>query len=560
MWDITVNATADGKPVTDRIKFTQQITPAIKVRTLQATLLQLDQAANIDVARPKDALANRGGIKIDLSRSLADQLGGVRDYMRGYRYTCLEQRVSKAIALDDAGLWQSVIQSLPAHLDSDGLAKYFTDMRQGSDVLTAYVLTIADEAGLALPDDVKNRMRAGLANFIQGKISRDSALPTADLTLRKLAAFAALSNMEPAPDPLWLTAITIEPNLWPTSAVLDWQRILQRVAMPERESRLKEAEQILRSRLNFQGTIMGFSTERSDNLWWLMISGDSNANRAILNLLEHPAWREDLPRMVKGAIQRQRRGHWNTTVANAWGTLALRKFASAFEAVPVNGTTSAALAQNQRSTTWQTNTQSGTLNLPWPENGAGKLALKHQGAGKPWITVSSQAAVPLQAPLSSGFNIKRTVTAVEQQEAGKWNRGDVFRVRLDLDAQTDVTWVVVDDPIPAGATILGAGLGRDSQILSQGEKREGWVWPAFEERAFDAFRAYYEYVPKGKWSFEYTVRLSSAGDFRLPETRVEAMYAPEMFAELPNSTLAIQSFDDAGFVIKAKRWLDTLFK
>ena len=82
----------------------------------------------------------------------------------------------------------------------------------------------------------------------------------------------------------------------------------------------------------------------------------------------------------------------------------------------------------------------------------------------------------------------------------------------------------------------------------------------FEERAFDAFRAYYEYVPKGKWSFEYTVRLNSAGEFRLPETRVEAMYAPEMFAELPNSTMVIQSFDEMGLITKAKRWLDTLFK
>lgn len=561
LWDIAVNGTADGKPITDRIKLTQQITQATKVRTLQATLLQLDHTANIDVARPKDAIPNRGGIKIDLSRSLADQLGGVREYMREYRYTCLEQRVSKAIALDDRGLWQSVVQSLPAHLDSDGLAKYFTDMRQGGDVLTAYILTIADEAGWPLPDDTNNRMRMGLTNFVQGKISRDSALPTADLALRKLAAFAALSNGEPAPDPVWLTSITIEPNLWPTSAVLDWQRILRRVPiMPDRDRRLTQAEQILRSRLNFQGTIMGFSTERSDNLWWLMISGDSNANRTILNLLDNPAWREDLPRMVKGAIQRHRRGHWNTTVANAWGALALRKFAQTFETAPVSGTTAASLAQNQRSATWQGDTQSAALNLPWPENGSNHLALSHHGNGKPWVTVSSQAAAPLKAPLMSGFNIKRTVTAIEQQEAGKWNRGDVLRVRLDLDAQADVTWVVVNDPIPAGATILGAGLGRDSQILSQGEKREGWVWPSFEERGFDAFRAYYEYVPKGKWSVEYTARLNSAGDFRLPETRVEAMYAPEMFAELPHSTLSIQSSDGMGFVTKAKRWLDTLFK
>ncbi|MEO6025102.1 MAG: MG2 domain-containing protein [Burkholderiales bacterium] len=561
LWDVTVNGTSGGNPIADHIKFTQQVAPAIKVRTLQATLLQLDKAMDIDVALPKDAVPNRGGIKIDLSRSLADQLRGVRDYMRDYRYSCLEQRVSKAIALNDDGLWTSIDQALPGYLDQDGLAKYFTDMRSGSDVLTAYVLSIADASEHPLPDAAKARMQEGLRNFIQGKINRDSSLPTADLALRKLAAFAALSRSDPAPDPTWLTSISIEPNLWPTSAVLDWLDILQRVqAMPDRDLKLKETEQILRSRLNFQGTLMGFSTERSDNLWWLMVSGDSNANRAVLSLLDQPAWREDLPRMARGAIQRQHRGHWNTTIANAWGALALRKFSQVFEAVPVAGSTSASLAQNQQAFNWQSNTLAGTLNLPWPPSATDKLALQHQGNGKPWVTVSSRAAVPLKAPLMSGFTIARTVTAIEQQETGKWNRGDVLRVRLDLDAQTDVTWVVVDDPIPAGATILGSGLGRDSQIMTQGEKREGWVWPSFEEHAHDAFRAYYDYVPKGKWSFEYTLRLNTAGDFRLPETRVEAMYAPEMFAELPNSTLAIQASEEMSFLTKAKRWLDTLWK
>jgi hypothetical protein len=99
--------------------------------------------------------------------------------------------------------------------------------------------------------------------------------------------------------------------------------------------------------------------------------------------------------------------------------------------------------------------------------------------------------------------------------------------------------VVVDDPVPAGASVLGTGLGRDSRILAAGEKREGWVWPAFEERKFDSFRAYYRFVPKGRWTLEYSVRLSNPGEFVLPPTRVEALYAPEMFGELPNTKLIV---------------------
>ena len=101
-----------------------------------------------------------------------------------------------------------------------------------------------------------------------------------------------------------------------------------------------------------------------------------------------------------------------------------------------------------------------------------------------------------------------------------------MRVRLELEAQSDMTWVVVSDPIPAGGSILGTGLGRDSQLATRGEKSEGWVWPAFEERRYDSFRAYYRLVPKGRFAVEYTVRLNNPGRFELPETRVEAQYTP----------------------------------
>ncbi|MCV5526741.1 hypothetical protein OFN18_32265, partial [Escherichia coli] len=72
------------------------------------------------------------------------------------------------------------------------------------------------------------------------------------------------------------------------------------------------------------------------------------------------------------------------------------------------------------------------------------------------------AAVPLREPVSAGYRIRRSVTPVEQAVAGKWSRGDTYRVKLDIDAQADMTWVVVSDPVPTGATILGSGLGRDS--------------------------------------------------------------------------------------------------
>jgi len=36
------------------------------------------------------------------------------------------------------------------------------------------------------------------------------------------------------------------------------------------------------------------------------------------------------------------------------------------------------------------------------------------------------------------------------------------------------------------------------------------------------------------------VRLNNPGTFQLPPTRVEAMYAPEMFGEIPNADVTVE--------------------
>ncbi|MDD2767443.1 MAG: MG2 domain-containing protein [Methylococcus sp.] len=536
-WEIAAADSAGA--ATDRLKTGQRVEPAVPVRVFQASLTRINKPLSLAVQRPEDALPGRGGVRVSLRAKLGDGLGAVIDYMSHYPYSCLEQRVSKAVALRDEGMWNRIVADLPAYQDSDGLFRYFpSDSIGGSDVLTAYVLAIAQEAGWELPENAMDRAKEALKGFVEGRVHRDSALPTADLSIRKLAAVEALARYEAAAPEL-LDSIRIEPKLWPTSAVLDWLSVLRRIdSIPGHDAKLKEAEQTLRTRLNFQGTTLNFSSEKSDALWWLMISPDLNAVRAVLDVMELPGWSEDLPRLVTGALGRQTKGRWNTTTANAWGRLAMEKFSEAYESVPVTGYTEAGLGTVKKGMQWTEETRHSALNLPWPE-GPGTLEVRHQGTGKPWALIQSRAAIPLKEPLFTGFSIKRTVTPVEQKQPGVWNRGDVARITLELDAQSDMSWVVVDDPIPAGASILGGGLGRDSALLSQGEKQSGWAWPIYEERRFDAYRAYYDYVPKGRWSIEYTLRYNNPGSFELPPTRVEAMYAPEMFGELPNPAVSI---------------------
>jgi uncharacterized protein YfaS (alpha-2-macroglobulin family) len=539
-WDVSAAVEGGGPASTDRIKIKQQVVPAVPVTVMQATLLQLDRKQSIPVKAPEDAVAGRGGVQVQFSPKLGGELPGVRDYMLQYPYRCFEQVTSRSIALHDEAMWNAAVEKLPNYLDADGLVKYFSLMEQGSDTLTAYVLSAASEAGYTIPDALKGRMESALLAFVQGKVVRYSSLPTADLAVRKIAALEALSRSR-AISVSEIESFTVQPNLWPTSAVIDWYQILQRSPkLPQHAQRLKEAVQILRSRLNLQGTTMTFSTERTDDWWWLMSSADSNANRLLLVMADNPAWKDDIGRLARGALGRQKKGRWGTTVANAWGVLAIDKFSQLFERDKVSGTAGATLGNASKSIAFGGDPAGGTTMLPWPRGGAGPLELEHTGAGKPWVTVQTLSAVPLKTSLSSGYKIAKTVTPLEQKVKGAWSRGDTYRVHLDLEAQSDMTWVVVDDPIPASATVLGSGLGGDSKIATGGERSTGWVYPAFQERSFEGYRAFYSFVPKGKWSVEYTVRLNNPGQFNLPPTRVEAMYSPEMFGASPNAAINVK--------------------
>src|SRR5262249_6090529 len=160
------------------------------------------------------------------------------------------------------------------------------------------------------------------------------------------------------------------------------------------------------------------------------------------------------------------------------------------EATPVTGRTTVTLAGASQAFDWSTPAPP-PVSLPWPAQPA-ELTVDHSGTGNPWLTVSSRAAIPLAAPLSSGYQITKTVTPAEPRRPGTPSGGDKLRVRLEIDAQSEMTWVVVDDPIPAGASHLGSGLGGDTQIDAGSGDNNTLLTPAFAERRLDSYRAYYD--------------------------------------------------------------------
>ncbi len=100
--------------------------------------------------------------------------------------------------------------------------------------------------------------------------------------------------------------------------------------------------------------------------------------------------------MMIGVALRQQRGHWDTTTANAWGTIAARKFNALYPAQAIAGITTASLGTQSFSRPWPLAEPQRSFSFPLPP-AASPLTLSQSGGAGPWAIVSVKAAVPLTA-------------------------------------------------------------------------------------------------------------------------------------------------------------------
>ena len=196
--------------------------------------------------------------------------------------------------------------------------------------------------------------------------------------------------------------------------------------------------------------------------------------RLDLLLLDNKLWHDDMPRVTAGrGRDADRAAPGRPRVANAWGTLAIEKFARAFESVPVTGNDHGVArgglaearlgARSERRKLWTFHGRRRRADLHVDHIRHRKSVGADSGARRD----SAQGAVLERLPDHANAQ-RRWMNRI----AGGWRHGDLVRVHLKIDAQSDMTWVVVNDPIPAGASHLGTGLRRDSAIATARRKRD----------------------------------------------------------------------------------------
>ena len=558
----------------DRIHVTQKLQPLVPITVRQSTMLQLDGTAatgTLSLGLPDRALVldgqPLGGVTVQLQSSLLGQSDELRQWFASYPYTCYEQLAAIAVGLDDQKAWDNLMLELPQYLDAQGLVKYFPSARiKGDTNLTAHLLSLAvhsQRIGLNfdIPTEYKERMLRGLEASFEGRVNHPYPQELWRWSSR-LAALTALAEYGQITSGAALSFYE-QHEQWTMSDWINWLIIAKRIEDPAMAQIANEAKANLLTVLSREGQLLVPQSNDLSNTWWNMYSREANLAKLLFVVADDESWSADIPYLLKGLVSLQLdSGHWGTTVANTYAKLAMKHYALTHEVVTPVGQFEAALnhatsdSEAVESLRAEITAESFVDNdviklepLSWASKEDNQLSLDFVGEGSLWATVSAHAAVPLVEASYAGYQLDRQVLPVVQQIEGQWTQGDVYKVQLTIQANSPMTWVVLNDPIPSGATILGSGLGRDSVILqaqsaqttadNQEEGKDSYDdwqrWPSFVERGSDSYKVYYDYLDQGETTLEYTVRLNHSGEFNLPPTRVEALYNPDVYGEWPNS-------------------------
>ncbi|MDF3819411.1 MG2 domain-containing protein [Leptospira sp. 96542] len=522
-----------GKQV-DKILTTQNVLPFIVERVYQGGLFQYEAPWKERAKSPEGSQPGSGRMEWRASASILTSVSGIETYFRAYPYSCIEQRLSKAIGLRNDTIWNDTMADLPGHLDQFGFVKYFSKMDAGSEILTAYILTTASLANKKIPEESFYQMTTALQGFLDGRFRGETFQFGADLVLRKIIVWEALTRYQKYD---WDKVRPVFENLelLPTASLIDLMEIYHRVNGPDERIKPRLAN-ILRSRLNLQGTELSIADKNFQSPWWIMGSKDYTMAKLLLWTFSDPSYKKDLPRLIKTFLKMQKNASFDTTLANAYAILVMDRIAKNLESEKVSDG-NVNIQSLGKSYSLEPNGKR-ILSIPLSDKGA-DLSLEYAGKGKPWIEWQVKSKLPLKEPISSGYRLKRSVEVVKAAKKGQLTKGDTIRVKLQIIADSPKTWVVLEDPMPPGSLPLGRGFGRESAILSGESQGEGSYYLSFEEKTLSTYRAYFQYLPEGTHNIEYSYRLNHTGLFQLPQTRVEAMYSPETHAEFPNEVVRI---------------------
>jgi hypothetical protein len=557
-----------------------------------------DSSVQRKVDVPADVLPGFGGLEVSMSSTALNGLEDAVQYLVSYPYECAEQTASRVLPIFALG---KVLDDFPIAATRDNAKREFLaiqgvrrlldrqahdggfgfwDKRESWPYLTTWVtfaLLEGKQAGYAVDADALARALNYLDDFAEhGYETRWGRYY--DWTTRSFALWL-LSREERGKehfDRIWAQRdkVPLYAHAMLMSAANRYGRTEERdIVLAElRQAAVENARTVHFAESRSEGA--------ADGLRLLMHSDVQTDAIVLMAMLELVPEDPILPKVMAGIMsERDPRegGRWTTTHANAWALVAASRYYETVEAEEPDYIARIWLDADFAGEHAFTGRSMAKVNQQLPMSslmgkGERDLTLAKEGPGKLYYRLGMRyAPASLELPAEDqGFVAYRHYEpiaeadgsvdkdAVQQLDDGSWQvkAGSNVKVTITLVVHDRANYVVVDDAFPAGFEGQNprfltsvAAQNVQSRNYSGGRGRfghdaaRGWWWPwwTFDHTQMrdDRMLLFADHLPAGVYTYTYTARATTIGEFILPPTHAEAMYEPERFGHSSSSRVVI---------------------
>jgi uncharacterized protein YfaS (alpha-2-macroglobulin family) len=527
-----------------------------------------DESREEHVVPPADAFHDIGELEFTSASTAMVGLSGGISYLFHYPYGCLEQRASSVLPMilardlveafkfdvlkdkDYRSVVTKTLDELPLFQHSNGGFSYWKNEGQTWCYISAYAMFTLVEAKKNGYDVDKHAFDAGLQylkRVLHGEerdimcadkyyVQATHALILYTLALHGTPEFGYMEN---------LYAQRGDMPLFPKAYLLK--------ALHASKGNASMQDELVRdftNRVKIAPTSAHFE-ERSDyNLWWCFESNTRTTALIMQALVETQPESPIIPKVVRWLIDDQKVGHWRTTQENLYVVDALATYLRAYEkeepdfraTITLEGKTILSELFKGRSF----NVAHATV--PFTELTPGKeypVKLTKEGPGRLYygIRMNYYPMGETQAK-EEGFSVVKTVQTLTGAPVDTIAPGAMLKVTLTVSSRQYRHFVVVDDPVPAGFEVVNTSFATTAAGLAdqESEQSDEWYEYAFHhvEKYDDRVLLFADYFSPGAHSYTYLVQATRSGSYRMPATRAEGMYEPEVFGQTGSTVVEIR--------------------
>ncbi len=530
---------------------------------------------------PPNVDTTRGTLRVEIAPSLAAAMQDGLDYLEHFPYECTEQTVSRFLpnvltykALNELGWDDPELEARLQQLVPFGLQRLYNQQHydggwgwwstsKSNALVTAWVLLGLDkaaEAGLAVDDQV---MEDGTA-YLRNRLTSPARLKDTHKANEQAFMLFVLAERDGAD----LAVSRLEALYEARDKLSHYGKAYLALAYGLVEGPESERLDTLLADISGEAILSatGAHWEEAYYDWWNW-NTDTRSTAIILDLIARFDSENDLaPNIVRWLMVARTAGHWETTQETAWSLIALTDWMVATGELNADyafdvGFNGQIITEGQatRNTIRETTELEIAVRDMLVEQ-VNQLAIgRGDGPGRLYYTAHLESYVPVAdvEPIGRGVMVAREYTAAtcdpDEESCERLTSipvGEAVRVKLTVVAPHDLYYVIVEDPLPAGAEAVDQNL-LTSSSLDEAEGWQptdeeyrwgywGWWWFNQTQVRDEKVVLFAEYLPAGTYEYTYIMRASLPGEYQVIPASAYEFYFPEVFGRSEGMLFAIE--------------------